>query len=64
MIELKQGGTSASANPTWGSKYVYAGGTTAIVLSTGLGAVDYVPYYVESTGTYIVLGGINTGPTH
>ena len=64
MFELVQGATSASPNPTWGTEYLYVGGSSSIVLSTGLGAVDYIPYYVESTGTHIVLGGIIKGPTH
>ncbi|MFI4947767.1 MAG: beta strand repeat-containing protein [Alphaproteobacteria bacterium] len=64
MFELVQGATSASLNPTWGSEYEYAGGTSGIVLSTGLGAVDYIPYYVDSTGSFIVLGGIIKGPAH
>ena len=65
MFELVQGATSASLNPTWGSEYEYVGGTTSgIVLSTGLGAVDYIPYYVDSTGSFIVLGGIILKPVH
>ena len=64
VFELVQGATSASLNPTWGSEYEYAAGTSSIVLSTGLGAIDYIPYYVDSTGSFIVLGGIIKGPAH
>jgi len=64
MFELVQGGTSASANPTWGSEYLYAGGTSAITLTTTLSGVDYIPYYVDSTGSFIILGGIISEPTH
>jgi len=64
VFELVQGATSASLNPTWGSEYEYAGGTSSIVLSTGLGATDYIGYYVDSTGSFIVLFGINKAPAH
>lgn len=64
VIELVQGATSASLNPTWGSAYEYPGGTSTIVLTTTLGGVDYIPYYVESTGTFIVLGSIDLKPVH
>jgi hypothetical protein len=64
VFELVQGATSASLNPSWGSEYVYPGGTGAITLTTTLGGVDYIPYYVDSTGTYIVLGGIISKPVH
>ena len=64
MFELVQGATSASLNPTWGTEYEYAGGTSTIVLSTGLGAIDYIPYYTDSSGSFIILGGIIKGPAH
>lgn len=64
MFEIVQGATSASLNPTWGSEYEYPGGTSTIVLTTTLGGVDYIPYYVESTGTFIVLGAIDLKPIH
>ena len=64
MFELVQGGTSASLDPTWGSEFVYAGGTSTITLTTTLGGIDYVPYYVDSTGSFIVLGGIILKPVH
>jgi hypothetical protein len=64
IFELVQGATSASLNPTWGSEYVYAGGTSSITLTTTLGGVDYIPYYVDSTGTYIVLGTVVLKPVH
>jgi hypothetical protein len=64
MFELVQGATSASLDPTWGSSYVYAGGTSTITLTTTLGGVDYIPYYVDSTATFIVLGGIILHPVH
>jgi hypothetical protein len=64
MFELVQGATSASLNPTWGSEYVYAGGTSTITLTTTLSGVDYIPYYVDSTGSFIVLGSIILKPVH
>ena len=64
MFELVQGATSASLNPTWGSAYIYAGGTTSITLTTTLGGVDYLPFYVDSTASVIVLGGIIKAPAH
>ncbi len=64
MCEMVQGATSASLNPTWGSEYVYAGGTSGITLTTTLSGVDYIPYYVDSTGSFIVLGSIILKPVH
>jgi hypothetical protein len=64
VFELVQGATSASLNPTWGSEYEFAGGTSSIVLSTGLGAIDYIGYYVDSTGSFIVLFAPNKAPSH
>jgi hypothetical protein len=64
MIEIAQSATGSDTIGTWGSEYEYAGGTSSITLSTGANAVDYLPYYVDSTGSFIVLGGIVKGPAH
>ena len=64
IIEVAQDATGTRVVSSWGSAYQYVGGTSSIVLSTAVNAVDYIPYYVESTGTYIVLGGYLKGPTH
>ena len=64
MFEIVQSSTGSDTIGTWGSEYIYVGGTASITLSTGANAVDYIPYRVDSTGTSIVLGGIITGPTH
>ena len=64
MFEIVQSSTGSNTIGTWGSEYEYAGGTSTIALSTANNAVDYLPYYVDSTGSFIVLGGIIKGPTH
>src|SRR6185437_8166472 len=64
MFEIVQSATGSDTIGTWGSEYQYAGGTSTITLSTGANAVDYLPYYVDSTGSHIVLGGIIKGPAH
>ena len=64
MFEIVQSATGSDTIGTWGSEYEYAGGTSTITLSTGANAVDYIPYYVDSTGSFIVLGGIIKGPSH
>ncbi len=64
MLEIVQSSTGSDTIGTYGSKYFYVGGTSAITLSTAANAVDYIPYYVESTGTDIILGGIVKGPAH
>ncbi len=64
MLEIVQSSTGSDTIGTWGSKYFYVGGTSAITLSTGANAVDFLPYYIDSTGTNIILGGIVKGPAH
>ena len=64
MLEVVQSPTGSDTINTYGSKYQYVGGTNSISLSTGANVSDYLPYYVESSGTNIVLGGIIKGPAH
>lgn len=64
MFEIVQSSTGSDTIGTWGAEYEYVGGTAAITLSTGANAVDYFPYRVDSTGSFIVLGGIIKNPTH
>lgn len=64
MIEIHQDGTGSRTIGTWGSDYQYGGGTATITLSTAASAVDYLAYYVESTGTAVVFGSIITSPSH
>jgi hypothetical protein len=64
MFEVVQSSTGSDAITTWGSEYEYAGGTSAITLSTGANTVDFLPYYVDSSGSFIVLGGLVKGPVH
>ncbi len=64
MFEIVQSSTGSNTITTWGSEYEYAGGTSTITLSTANNAADYIPYYVDSTGSFIVLGGIIKGPAH
>jgi len=63
MFEIVQSSTG-SDTVSWGSEYVYSGGTSSITLSTTANAVDFIPYTVDSTGSFIVLGGIIKGPAH
>lgn len=64
MFEIVQSSTGTDTITTWGSEYEYAGGTSNISLSTAANAVDYLPYYVDSTGSFIVFGGVIRGPAH
>jgi hypothetical protein len=64
MLEIVQSSTGSDTIGTYGSKYFYVGGTSTITLSTAANATDYIPYYTESTGTNIILGGIIKGPSH
>lgn len=64
MFEIVQDGTGSRTIGTWGGEYEYAGGTTSITLSTAANAVDFLSYYVDSTASYIILGGIIKGPSH
>lgn len=64
MFRLLEDSTGcANCSPAWGTQYFYVGGTSAITLSTGANAFDYVPYYVADS-THIILGGIVKGATH
>ena len=57
MIEIKEGSAgSDGVGFVWGSEFRTPGGTSGITLSTGVGVTDLLPYYVDSTGTFIVLG--------
>ena len=64
MFEIVQSSTGSDTIGTWGSEYEYAGGTASITLSTGANVIDYLPYAVDSTGSFIVLGGLIKGPSH
>jgi hypothetical protein len=64
MFEIVQSSTGSDTIGTWGTDYEYAGGTASITLSTTANAVDYIPYIVDSTGSFVVLGGIIKGPVH
>jgi len=64
IIEFHQDGSGSRTIGTWGSEYVFSGGTSTIVLSTTASAVDYFGYYVNNAGTSIVLGAPVKGPSH
>lgn len=64
MFEIVQSATGSDLITTYGSNYIYVGGTSSITLSTGANTTDYLPYYVDSTASFIVLGGIIKGPAH
>lgn len=64
VFEIVQSATGSDTIGTWGSEYAYVGGTSAITLSTGANVADYIPYYVDSSGTVIILGGIIKGAAH
>lgn len=54
VIEVVQSATGSDTIGTWGSQYAAPGGTAAIVLSTGVSAVDVLSYYVLDS-THILL---------
>lgn len=61
VIEFTQpasGGPSAIG--TWGSQYIYAGGTSTIAFSTGASALDFLSYYVvDATHVLLTTGALN-----
>lgn len=57
MIAVTQSVSGSDLIGTWGSFYKFAGGT-APTLSTGASNVDYLPYYVATSGLIIVGGAI------
>lgn len=63
MFVVTQSSTGSDTIGTWGSQYLYVGGTSTITLSTGANVVDYLPYYVLDA-THIILGALIKGPTH
>jgi hypothetical protein len=59
VLEVMQG-TGGQTITTWGSQYIYAGGTATIALSAGAGATDTFSYYVrDSTHTLITTAALN-----
>jgi hypothetical protein len=62
VIEITQG-TGGQTIGTWGSSYLYAGGTATIALSTGSGNTDTLSYYVRDS-THIVLTTAALNATH
>lgn len=60
MFELVQPASGAAGTVTWGTNYIYGGGISTLVLSGSNNAVDYLPYYVTSTGNVLIgVGGLN-----
>lgn len=60
VIEVVQSATGSDAITTWGSDYIYPGGTSTIALSTAASAIDVLSYYVIDP-THILL---TTGALH
>lgn len=60
VIEVIQSATGSDTINTWGSQYLYAGGTSTITFSAGANAKDFLSYYVEDA-THILLttGALN-----
>lgn len=63
IIEIIQDGTGSRTIGTWGSKYLYPGGTSTITLSTTASAKDRIAYYISDTSS-IVLGAPVLNATH
>lgn len=63
VIEITQSATGSDTIGTWGSSYLYTGGTSTIALSTGANATDTLSYYVRDS-THIVLTTAALNPTH
>jgi hypothetical protein len=62
-IEITQSSTGSDTIGTWGSQYLYPGGTSTITLSTGANNIDTIPYHVRDS-THIVLGTPLLNATH
>lgn len=59
VFEIIQDGTGGRTI-TWGSQYYAAGGVATLVLSTGIGAKDYLSYFVaDATHIIVSLGVLN-----
>lgn len=60
VIEITQSSTGSDTIGTWGSSYLYAGGTSTIALSTGASDTDTFSYYVrDSTHIELVTAALN-----
>jgi hypothetical protein len=64
VIEVHQDGSGSRTIGTWGTNYLYVGGTSTITLSTTASAVDYFSYYVNNAATGVVLGALLKAPAH
>jgi hypothetical protein len=62
VIEITQG-TGGQTITTYGSSYLYGGGTATITLSTGAGQTDTFSYYVRDS-THILLTTAALNATH
>ena len=63
VIEITQSSSGSDTIGTWGSSYLYSGGTASIALSTGANATDTLSYYVRDS-THIVLTTAALNATH
>jgi hypothetical protein len=63
VIEVIQSSTGSDTIGTWGSQYLYAGGTSTISLSSAANATDFLSYYVIDS-THILLTSAALNPTH
>lgn len=60
VLVIVQSATGSDLITTWGSQYVYQGGTSTIALSTAANAVDVLSYYViDSTHILLTPGALN-----
>lgn len=63
VIEVIQSSTGSDAITTWGSDYIYAGGTSTIAFSSGASVPDFLSYYVIDS-THILLSTAALNATH
>lgn len=60
VIQITQDGTGSRTIGTWGSQYIYEGGTSTIALSTAANAKDFFGYWViDSTHILLMTGALN-----
>lgn len=60
IIQVIQSATGSDVISTWGSQYIYPGGTSTIAFSAGANAQDFLAYYViDSTHILLTTGALN-----
>jgi hypothetical protein len=63
VLEIQQSSTGSDTIGTWGSSYIYAGGTATIALSAGASQTDTFSYYVRDS-THILITTAALNATH